>query len=91
MFEQVLAALEDIDVRARRQSDPLSTWHMGMPFTVVADCQAHGPLATLYIINAVSALDDALKFVMKAGATTAELEKGVRLGNELNFSKNAMF
>lgn len=85
LFQRSFAALENIRVRARRQSNPLSTAYMGQPFSAIADAQAHGPLATLYIINAVSILDEGLEHVMSVYASPSECRRNDSLGKRIMF------
>ncbi|MBL0075849.1 MAG: hypothetical protein IPP41_07905 [Rhodocyclaceae bacterium] len=64
---------------------PLEYHDMGKPFLLFWQIAKHITLATLYIVNAVSALDDALKFAMEASATPAEIEKEDSLGKRILF------
>lgn len=84
MYESILAALEEIRSRARMQSNLLGMTHRGLPFSPVADPSAHPALATLYIINAVSALDDALEHCIDRCAPSAQRKKADNLGKRIN-------
>ena len=85
MYSACLANLKDIRQRAERQSNLLSMTFKGMPFASVADAQAHQPLATLYFINAVSILDDALEIYMRVNFPAVDCEKQDTLGKRLTF------
>lgn len=91
MYKFVFTALDQIMANAHRQSNLLSMVFMGQPFAPVADAAAHGPLATLYFINAMSAFDDALEIYIHNEFSNVKSRDLDSLGKRIKFlEKNAV-
>ena len=85
MYKHCFDGLVRIRENAMTQAGYTGMMHMGESFSPVADLQAHRALPTLYYINAVAILDDALEIFMRAHFSEAECEKRDTLGKRVKF------